>query len=50
VEAGRDADGYGMLINSSRAILYASSSADFAQAAGRTAEQTNAAINAACKG
>jgi orotidine-5'-phosphate decarboxylase len=50
VEAGRDADGYGMLINSSRAILYARSGADFAQAAARAAEQTNAAIRAAGKG
>ncbi|MGL4576426.1 MAG: orotidine-5'-phosphate decarboxylase [Burkholderiaceae bacterium] len=50
VEAGRDADGYGMLINSSRAILYASAGADFAQAAGRAAEDTNAAINAVRKG
>ncbi len=33
VEAGRDARGRGMIVNSSRAILYASPGADFARAA-----------------
>jgi orotidine-5'-phosphate decarboxylase len=37
VNAGQAASGYGMIINSSRAILYASSGADFAIAAGRAA-------------
>jgi orotidine-5'-phosphate decarboxylase len=35
----------GMMISSSRAILYASDKADFAQAAARVAEQTRDAIN-----
>ena len=35
VAAGADSDGYGMVINSSRAILYASSASDFADAAPR---------------
>ncbi|MCP5266576.1 MAG: orotidine-5'-phosphate decarboxylase [Burkholderiaceae bacterium] len=47
VAAGRDADGAGMLINSSRAILYASDDADFAQAAARVARKTRDAIEAA---
>jgi orotidine-5'-phosphate decarboxylase len=46
VQAGKDARGTGMLINSSRAILYASSSSDFAQAAARVARETNQAIRA----
>lgn len=33
VRAGRDSTGYGMMINSSRAIIYASSNDDFANAA-----------------
>jgi orotidine-5'-phosphate decarboxylase len=33
VRAGRTADGFGMVLNSSRGIIYASSSADFADAA-----------------
>ncbi|MFM8857235.1 MAG: orotidine-5'-phosphate decarboxylase [Actinomycetota bacterium] len=33
VRAGRDSTGYGMMINSSRAIIYASSSDDYADAA-----------------
>ncbi len=33
VQAGADSTGFGMVINSSRAILYASSGADFAEAA-----------------
>jgi orotidine-5'-phosphate decarboxylase len=46
VRAGRDASGRGMLINSSRAILYASAEADFAQAAAREARRTRDEINA----
>ncbi|KGR93667.1 orotidine-5'-phosphate decarboxylase [Burkholderia sp. ABCPW 111] len=46
VAAGRTADGAGMMINSSRAILYASRDDDFADAAARVAEQTRDAINA----
>src|SRR5690606_22542441 len=40
VGAGRDARGYGMLINSSRAILYAGAGEDFAAAAAVVARQT----------
>jgi len=47
VEAGLDAEGYGMIINSSRAILYASAAEDFAAAAALKAEQTREAIRAA---
>ena len=49
VAAGQTADGSGMIINSSRAILYAPADADtgenFAQAARRVALQTRDAIN-----
>ncbi|MFM1988277.1 MAG: Official Name Orotidine-5-phosphate decarboxylase [Pseudomonadota bacterium] len=45
VAAGRDADGAGMMINSSRAILYAGSGEDFAEAARRAALDTRDAIN-----
>lgn len=45
--AGKDAKGRGMLINSSRAILYASSGNNFAEAAAAEAERTRAAINVA---
>ncbi len=44
VAAGVDANGFGMLINSSRAIIYAGSGADFAQAAGMAAQATCDAI------
>ena len=44
VHAGRDSTGYGMVINSSRAILYASQGADFAQAARAEAIATRDAI------
>jgi orotidine-5'-phosphate decarboxylase len=47
VMAGKDSKGRGMLINSSRAILYASSGNDFADAAAAEAERTRAAINVA---
>ena len=43
--AGRTADGTGMMINSSRAILYASTDSDFADAARRVAEATRNQIN-----
>lgn len=45
VEAGRTADGTGMVINSSRAILYAGSGEDFAEAARRAAQEARDAIN-----
>jgi orotidine-5'-phosphate decarboxylase len=44
VRAGTDSTGYGMVINSSRAILYASSGADFADAARAAALTTRDAI------
>src|SRR5690625_3308444 len=44
VKAGRNSQGYGMLINSSRAILYASSGNDWQEAAAREAALTRAAI------
>ncbi|MDK6077853.1 orotidine-5'-phosphate decarboxylase [Massilia varians] len=49
VQAGRTANGAGMMINSSRAILYAAPQAgeDFAAAARRVATETRDAINAA---
>ncbi|WP_118182211.1 orotidine-5'-phosphate decarboxylase [Paraburkholderia phosphatilytica] len=46
VKAGRTANGTGMMINSSRAILYAGKGEDFAQAAARAAEETRDRINA----
>ena len=46
-QAGVDNTGYGMVINSSRAILYASKGPDFAHAAHREAVATRDAINAA---
>ncbi|MGA0877782.1 MAG: orotidine-5'-phosphate decarboxylase [Ilumatobacteraceae bacterium] len=47
VSAGRDAQGRGMIINSSRAILYASSGPDFATTARRVAGITRDQINQA---
>lgn len=47
VQAGLDADGYGLIINSSRAILYASAGKDFAEAAHQVASQTRDAIRQA---
>jgi orotidine-5'-phosphate decarboxylase len=47
VRAGRTADGTGMVINSSRAILYASAGDDFAAAARTAAEAARRSINAA---
>ncbi|KXU89405.1 orotidine 5'-phosphate decarboxylase [Caballeronia megalochromosomata] len=46
VRAGRTANGAGMLINSSRAILYAGKGDDYAQAAAAAAKQTRDTINA----
>ena len=45
VEAGRTANATGLMINSSRAILYAGKDEDFAAAARKVAEATRAAIN-----
>jgi orotidine-5'-phosphate decarboxylase len=45
VVAGQTDDGTGMLINSSRAILYAGSGEDFAQAAAVAAQRTRDEIN-----
>lgn len=42
---GLDADRTGLIISSSRAILYANSGADFAEAAARAARETRDAIN-----
>lgn len=47
VAAGADAEGYGMVINSSRAILYASAGDDFADAARRAAIATRDEIRGA---
>jgi orotidine-5'-phosphate decarboxylase len=44
VEAGADSAGFGMVINSSRAVLYASSGADFAEAARAEAIATRDSI------
>ncbi|MFC0694058.1 orotidine-5'-phosphate decarboxylase [Paraburkholderia humisilvae] len=46
VRAGRTAAGTGMLINSSRAIIYAGNGDDYADAAARAAEKTRDGINA----
>jgi orotidine-5'-phosphate decarboxylase len=46
VAAGKSSNGTGLVINSGRAILYASGAADFAQAARRVASETRDAINA----
>ena len=47
VRSGRRADGRGLVINSSRGILYAGSGEDFAAAARRATLELRAAINAA---
>lgn len=47
VQSGRDSRGTGMMINSSRAILYASGSDDWRVAAAHAARATRDAINAA---
>lgn len=46
VNAGRDSRGVGMMINSSRAILYASAGDDWREAAAAAAKSTRDAINA----
>ncbi|TVT55200.1 MAG: orotidine-5'-phosphate decarboxylase [Azoarcus sp. PHD] len=46
MQAGRTADGCGLMINSSRAILYAGKGEDFAAEARRVALETRDAINA----
>ena len=43
--AGRTANGSGLMINSSRAVLYAAKGEDFAQAARRVAQETRDAVN-----
>lgn len=45
VNAGKDAKGRGMIINSSRSIIFASENKDFAQSARKAAEQLRVAIN-----
>ncbi|MGD9841907.1 MAG: orotidine-5'-phosphate decarboxylase [Steroidobacteraceae bacterium] len=45
VTAGKTADGTGLVINSSRAVLYASSSDDFAQAARQVVQTSRNEIN-----
>lgn len=50
VRAGRDGSGAGLMVNSSRAILYASSGEDFAQAARAVAVATRDAIDAHRRG
>jgi orotidine-5'-phosphate decarboxylase len=50
VRAGATGAGLGLVINSSRAILYASSGEDFAEAAGRAAVSTRDEIRAATLG
>ena len=42
--AGLDSEGWGLLLNSSRGILYASSGSDFAEAAGQAAKELCEAI------
>jgi orotidine-5'-phosphate decarboxylase len=49
VTAGRDRHGTGLVINSSRAILYASQGPDFADAARSEAERTHRAISLAAR-
>jgi len=48
VKAGRTAAGTGLMINSSRAILYAGKGEDYASAARLAARETRDAINAHC--
>jgi orotidine-5'-phosphate decarboxylase len=45
VRAGKDSRGWGIIINSSRGIIYASSEQDFAQAARNATVELNAEIN-----
>ena len=46
MQAGQTANGTGVIINSSRAIIYASVGEDYAQAAAQVARETQLAINA----
>jgi orotidine-5'-phosphate decarboxylase len=46
VRAGLDADGFGIVVNASRAVTYASAGDDFADAARRAALDLRAALNA----
>ena len=46
MQAGQTSAGTGVMINSSRAIIYASTGEDFAQAAANVARETQQAINA----
>lgn len=46
MHAGQTANGTGVIINSSRAIIYASAGEDFAQSAAQVARETQSAINA----
>jgi orotidine-5'-phosphate decarboxylase len=50
VRAGADSSGYGMMINSSRAVLYASGGSDWIDATRRAAETTRDEIRAASAG
>ncbi len=45
VEAGKNSKGRGLMINSSRGIIFASNSKDFAEAARKTAEKLRSEIN-----
>ena len=45
LENGKTADGTGLVINSSRGIIYASSGRDFAEASGEAARKLNETIN-----
>jgi orotidine-5'-phosphate decarboxylase len=45
VKAGKSADGTGMIINSSRGVIFASSGEDFAEAARTEVERLNGLIN-----
>ncbi len=47
VTAGKDSRGWGMIVNSSRGIIFASEGEDFAEAARRETEKLNDRINAA---
>ena len=49
VKAGLDSQGHGMMINSSRAILYASKSDDWREAAARVARDTRDEITRSCR-
>jgi orotidine-5'-phosphate decarboxylase len=49
VSNGKDSRGQGMIINSSRGIIFTSSGEDFATAAGREAADLNADINSIVK-